>query len=110
MVWTSKVLQELSHRKLYLRLWAMTVSASRAVRMPTAETAALLARMSSLMAVIGFKGHGGFVVGSEMSGGVKNVMVTNCQFLGTDVGLRFKSARGRGGVVENILHQGYVNV
>ena len=49
-----------------------------------------------------FKGHGGFVVGSEMSGGVKNVMVTNCKFLGTDVGLRFKSRRGRGGVVENI--------
>ena len=49
-----------------------------------------------------FKGHGGFVVGSEMSGGVKNIMVTNCQFLGTDVGLRFKSTRGRGGVVENI--------
>lgn len=49
-----------------------------------------------------FKGHGGFVVGSEMSGGVKNVSVSNCQFLGTDVGLRFKSRRGRGGVVENI--------
>lgn len=49
-----------------------------------------------------FKGHGGFVVGSEMSGGVRNVSVTNCQFMGTDVGLRFKSARGRGGVVENI--------
>lgn len=49
-----------------------------------------------------FKGHGGFVVGSEMSGGVKNIMVSNCQFLGTDVGLRFKSTRGRGGVVENI--------
>lgn len=49
-----------------------------------------------------FKGHGGFVVGSEMSGGVRNVMVRNCQFLGTDVGLRFKSRRGRGGVVENI--------
>ncbi len=49
-----------------------------------------------------FKGHGGFVVGSEMSGGVRNVSVSNCQFLGTDVGLRFKSARGRGGVVENI--------
>lgn len=49
-----------------------------------------------------FKGHGGFVVGSEMSGGVKNIMVRDCQFLGTDVGLRFKSARGRGGVVENI--------
>lgn len=49
-----------------------------------------------------FKGHGGFVVGSEMSGGVKNVYVANCQFLGTDVGLRFKSQRGRGGTVENI--------
>ncbi|MGL4519799.1 MAG: glycoside hydrolase family 28 protein [Phocaeicola sp.] len=50
-------------------------------------------------------GHGGFVVGSEMSGGVKNVYVDNCTFLGTDVGLRFKSTRGRGGVVENI----YIN-
>ena len=49
-----------------------------------------------------FKGHGGFVVGSEMSGGVRNIAVRNCQFLGTDVGLRFKSNRGRGGVVENI--------
>ena len=49
-----------------------------------------------------FHGHGGFIVGSEMSAGVKNVSVTNCQFLGTDVGLRFKSTRGRGGVVENI--------
>lgn len=49
-----------------------------------------------------YKGHGGFVVGSEMSGGVRNVSVSNCQFLGTDVGLRFKSKRGRGGLVENI--------
>ena len=49
-----------------------------------------------------YHGHGGFVVGSEMSGGVKNVKVSNCRFLGTDVGLRFKSKRGRGGVVEGI--------
>jgi polygalacturonase len=49
-----------------------------------------------------FQGHGGFVVGSEMSGGVRNISVRNCQFLGTDVGLRFKSNRGRGGIVENI--------
>ena len=49
-----------------------------------------------------FKGHGGFVVGSEMSGGVRNMKVANCKFLGTDVGLRFKSKRGRGGMVENI--------
>ena len=50
-----------------------------------------------------FAGHGGFVVGSEMSGGVRNILVENCQFLGTDVGLRFKSTRGRGGIVENIF-------
>ena len=50
-----------------------------------------------------FQGHGGFVVGSEMSGGVHNILVDNCQFLGTDVGLRFKSCRGRGGVVSNIF-------
>lgn len=49
-----------------------------------------------------YHGHGGFVVGSEMSGGVENVMVSDCSFLGTDVGLRFKSKRGRGGVVRNI--------
>lgn len=49
-----------------------------------------------------YHGHGGFVVGSEMSGGIKNVSVKGCTFIGTDVGLRFKSTRGRGGVVENI--------
>lgn len=50
-----------------------------------------------------YHGHGGFVVGSEMSGGVKNIQVQKCLFEGTDVGLRFKSTRGRGGVVENII-------
>ena len=49
-----------------------------------------------------FHGHGGFVIGSEMSGGVRNLFVSDCNFLGTDVGLRFKTARGRGGIVENI--------
>ena len=49
-----------------------------------------------------FEAHGGFVVGSEMSRGVKNIIVENNTFIGTDVGIRFKSALGRGGVVEDI--------
>ena len=47
-------------------------------------------------------GHGGIVIGSEMSGGVRNVAVTNCIFTGTDRGLRVKTRRRRGGTVENI--------
>ena len=50
-----------------------------------------------------YHAHGGFTIGSEMSGGVKNFRVENCLFLGTDIGLRFKSTRGRGGAVENIF-------
>lgn len=49
-----------------------------------------------------YHGHGGFVIGSEMSGGAHDILVRNCRFIGTDVGLRFKSARGRGGVVKDI--------
>lgn len=49
-----------------------------------------------------YAAHGGFVIGSEMSGGVKNMFVENCTFIGTDIGLRFKTKRGRGGVVEKV--------
>ena len=49
-----------------------------------------------------YHGHGGFVIGSEMSGGVDHILVEKCRFIGTDVGLRFKSTRGRGGLVEKI--------
>ncbi|MVN90088.1 glycoside hydrolase family 28 protein [Mucilaginibacter aquatilis] len=49
-----------------------------------------------------YRAHGGFVIGSEMSGGARNLFVTDCTFIGTDIGLRFKTTRGRGGVVENI--------
>ncbi|MBR1630645.1 MAG: glycoside hydrolase family 28 protein, partial [Paludibacteraceae bacterium] len=56
-----------------------------------------------------YHGHGGFVVGSEMSGDIRNILVDNCLFIGTDVGLRFKSTRGRGGIVENI-HISNVNM
>jgi polygalacturonase len=47
-------------------------------------------------------GHGGVVIGSEMSGGVRKVVISNCVFDGTDRGIRIKSTRGRGGVVEDI--------
>jgi polygalacturonase len=47
-------------------------------------------------------GHGGVVIGSEMSGGIKKIVISNCVFDGTDRGIRIKTARGRGGVVEDI--------
>jgi polygalacturonase len=48
-------------------------------------------------------GHG-MSIGSETAGGVKNMVVTNCTFDGTTSGLRIKSARGKGGVVENLVY------
>jgi polygalacturonase len=48
------------------------------------------------------RGHGGVVIGSEMSGGVRNVAISNCVFSGTDRGIRLKSRRGRGGIVEDL--------
>ncbi len=49
-----------------------------------------------------YHAHGGFVIGSEFSGGMKNILVRNNTFQGTDTGLRFKSAVKRGGKTENI--------
>lgn len=49
-----------------------------------------------------YHAHGGFVIGSEMSGGARNLYVYDCTFIGTDIGLRFKTTRGRGGIVEKI--------
>ncbi len=48
------------------------------------------------------QGNGGFVIGSEMSSSVRNVLVENCEFDDTDRGIRLKTRPGRGGVVENI--------
>jgi polygalacturonase len=47
-------------------------------------------------------GHGGVVIGSEMSGDVRKITISNCVFDGTDRGIRIKTTRGRGGVVEEI--------
>ena len=48
-------------------------------------------------------GHG-MSIGSETSGGVRNVQVRNCTFEGTENGIRIKSQRGKGGVVENVSY------
>jgi len=48
-------------------------------------------------------GHG-MSIGSETAGGVHNVTVRNCTFENTENGIRIKSQRGRGGVVENISY------
>jgi polygalacturonase len=49
------------------------------------------------------RGHGGVVIGSEMSGSVRNVTMRRCSLSQTDRGLRIKTRRGRGGAVHSIL-------
>lgn len=49
-----------------------------------------------------YRAHGGFVIGSEFSGGMHRIVVRHCRFDGTDIGLRFKSAPGRGGTCSDI--------
>jgi hypothetical protein len=51
---------------------------------------------------VGLRGHGGIVIGSETSGGVRNVYGFDCQFNGTDRIVRIKTSRGRGGTIENM--------
>jgi polygalacturonase len=50
-----------------------------------------------------YHGHGGFVIGSNTDGGMQNIFVTDCDFIGTDSGIRVKSNTGRGGLVKNIF-------
>lgn len=50
-----------------------------------------------------FRAHGGFVIGSDVAGGMHNIVVRNNTFSGTDAGLRFKSSVGRGGKTSNIF-------
>lgn len=61
-------------------------------------------------------GHGGVVIGSEMSAGVKNLTAEKCLMTNTDRGLRIKTRRGRGElavisnlVFRNILMKGVKN-
>ncbi len=48
-------------------------------------------------------GHG-CSIGSGTGCGVRNMLVQRCTFDGTDTGVRFKSGRGRGGLVENVTY------
>lgn len=50
-------------------------------------------------------GHGGVALGSEMSGGIRNVFVSDMNIVRSDFGLRMKSTRGRGGVIENVFFE-----
>jgi len=50
-----------------------------------------------------YHAHGGFVIGSEDICGMHRIVVRNCTFSGTDTGLRFKSAIGRGGKTGDIF-------
>lgn len=49
-----------------------------------------------------YHAHGGFVIGSEDICGIDRVIVRDCRFAGTDTGLRFKSAIGRGGKTSDL--------
>ncbi|MBP3303561.1 MAG: glycoside hydrolase family 28 protein [Muribaculaceae bacterium] len=55
-----------------------------------------------------YHAHGGFVIGSEDICGMERVVVRGCRFSGTDTGLRFKSAIGRGGKTSDIYISGIV--
>ena len=55
-----------------------------------------------------YHAHGGFVIGSESVCGMRRIAVRDCTFSGTDTGLRFKSAIGRGGRTEDVFISGIV--
>lgn len=46
--------------------------------------------------------HGGAVIGSETAAGIHDCIYQNCNFIGTDRGIRVKTRRGRGGEIKNL--------
>jgi polygalacturonase len=55
-----------------------------------------------------YQGHGAVVIGSETAGGIRNITASNCVSVGTDCGIRIKSQRGRGGVLQNFRFDNWV--
>ena len=53
------------------------------------------------------KGHGGVSIGTETAGGIRNVQVKNCEAYGNKAPIKFKPRPGRGGLIENIVHDGW---
>jgi len=49
-------------------------------------------------------GHG-MSIGSGTEGGIENLKVSNCLFDSTDAGIRIKTLRGRGGVLQNLTYE-----
>lgn len=48
----------------------------------------------------------GVTIGSEVTGGIRDISVKNISFSGTNQGLRIKSSKNRGGFIENISIDG----
>ena len=49
-----------------------------------------------------YRTHGAVVLGSEIAGGIRNVVATNITCHGSQIGVRIKSRRGRGGRIEDV--------
>ena len=46
--------------------------------------------------------HGAVTIGSEIGGGIRNIVASNIVCKNTDIGVRIKSRRGRGGYIEDV--------
>lgn len=53
------------------------------------------------------KGHGGVSIGTETAGGIRNILIRDCKADGNEAAIKFKPRPGRGGTIENIIHQGW---
>ena len=54
------------------------------------------------------RAHGAVVIGSETAGGVRNVVANNIVSKGTEIGIRIKSGRSRGGIIENLRFDNWI--
>jgi len=54
------------------------------------------------------RGHGAVTIGSETSGGIRDITASNIVCRGTDRGIRLKTQRGRGAVIENVRFDNWV--